>query len=177
MTNNQILRQIRYIFDFNDDKMMQLFALADYPATRTEISAWLKSDADTSMVKINDDKFSCFLNGFIVEKRGRKEGVVLVNEKRLNNNQILRKIKIALDFKDDDILQTLKDVNFGISRHELSAFFRKPDHKHFRMCKDQVLRNFLYGLQEKIRPNEEEQASTKEWQDKKPRGNFNKGRR
>ena len=53
--------------------------------------------------------------------------------------------------KDDDVLETLKLANFRLSKHELSAFFRKPDHKHYRECKDQVLRNFLQGLQVKVR--------------------------
>jgi len=162
MINNQVLRNIRYTFDFDDDKMMKLFALADYPATRAEISAWLKKDEDSSMVKLNDDKLACFLNGLIVDRRGRKEGIIMVNEKRLSNNQILRKLRIALDFKDDDILQVLKDVGFALSRHELSAFFRKPDHKHYRMCKDQVLRNFLYGVQQMIRPVENEPKGSRQ---------------
>jgi len=40
--NNDVLRRIRYTFDFSDDKMVAIFALADYTATRAEISAWLR---------------------------------------------------------------------------------------------------------------------------------------
>ena len=52
----------------------------------------------------------------------------------------------------EDILELLAKVDLRISKHELSAFFRKPGHKHYRECKDQVLRNFLNGLQLKYRP-------------------------
>ena len=51
-----------------------------------------------------------------------------------------------------DILAILSLADFSMSKHELSAFFRKPGHKHYRECKDQILRNFLGGLQHKMRP-------------------------
>ncbi|MBT6834853.1 MAG: DUF1456 family protein, partial [Bacteroidetes bacterium] len=70
---------------------------------------------------------------------------------RLNNNIIFRKLKIALDFKDTDILEILDSMDMKISRHELSAFFRKPGQKQFRNCNDQILRNFMNGIKLKYR--------------------------
>jgi len=43
----------------------------------------------------------------------------------------------------------LHTANLRISKHELSAFFRKLDHKHYRECKDQILRKFLKGVEER----------------------------
>ncbi len=60
-------------------------------------------------------------------------------------------MKIALDLKANDILKILELANMRMSKHELSAFFRKREHKHYRECKDQILRNFLKGLQLKYR--------------------------
>ncbi len=154
MNNNQILRSLRYTFDFNDTKMIQLFALAKVEVTRAQISDWLKKDTDESFKAIVDAYLSAFLNGFIVHKRGAQEGKEVVNEKRLNNNQVLRKLKIALHLNDDDIIAILDVVDMKISKHELSAFFRKPDQSQFRMCKDQILRKFLFGLQKKYRKTE-----------------------
>ena len=151
MTNNYIIRNLRYTFDFDDDTMMKIFAMADYPATREEISCWLKKEDDPDCVMINDKMMATFLNGFINYKRGKQDGEQPVPEKRLNNNLIFRKIKIALAFKDTDILEALDAAEFKMSKHELSAFFRKPDHQHFRECKDQVLRNFLHGIQIRFR--------------------------
>jgi uncharacterized protein YehS (DUF1456 family) len=51
----------------------------------------------------------------------------------------------------EEILSILSLADLNISKHELSAFFRRPDHKHYRVCKDQILRNFLTGLQIKYR--------------------------
>jgi uncharacterized protein YehS (DUF1456 family) len=64
---------------------------------------------------------------------------------------IFMKLKIALSLKAEDVMAILELADFKISKHELSAFFRKPDHKHYRDCKDQILRNFLKGLQLKYR--------------------------
>ena len=151
MTNNDILRRLRYVYDFNDNAMIKLFAEADCKVSREQISDWLKKDDDENYKACSDVTLATFLNGFINNKRGKREGVQPEPEKKLNNNIIFRKLKIALNMKDDDVLETLKLANFRLSKHELSAFFRKPDHKHYRECKDQVLRNFLQGLQVKVR--------------------------
>ncbi|MCK5739315.1 DUF1456 family protein, partial [bacterium] len=58
---------------------------------------------------------------------------------------------IALNLKAEDMLEILALAGFRMSKHELSAFFRKAGHKHFRVCKDQILRNFLKGAQLKYR--------------------------
>jgi len=147
MKNNDILRRIRFIFDFDDTKMIEIFALADRTVTRAEISDWLKKEDDPAFKAIHDPEFAAFLNGLIIEKRGRKEGAQPVTEERLNNNLVFRKLKIALDLQADDVLEIMKRADLRLSKHELSAFFRRPGHKHYRECKDQALRGFLKGLQ------------------------------
>ena len=92
-----------------------------------------------------------FLNGLIVDKRGKKDGPQPEPEKQLSNNIVFRKLKIALNLQADEVLSLVNQADFRISKHELSAFFRKPGHKHYRECKDQVLRNFLKGMQLKYR--------------------------
>lgn len=151
MTNNDILRRLRYIFNYNDSKMMSLFALSDYEASRAEISSWLKKDDDEDYKKCNDKMLARFLNGLIVEKRGKKEGVEPKHESELNNNIIFNKLKIALNLKAEDVIEILGLAEVTVSKHELSAFFRRPGHKHYRECKDQVLRAFLKGVQIKYR--------------------------
>lgn len=64
----------------------------------------------------------------------------------LTNNDILKKIRVALELKDEDIIHILKLSEFDISKSELNALFRKPDHPNYRECGDQLLRNFLNGL-------------------------------
>ena len=151
LTNNDILRRIRYTFDFNDNKMMAIFALAEHKVTREELSNWLKKDDDPDYVNCTDTHLAIFLNGLINEKRGKKDGPQHPPEKKLSNNIILTKLKIAMNFKAEDILAVLELADFRIGKAELSAFSRKEGHKHYRECKDQVLRNFLQGLQLKYR--------------------------
>ncbi len=153
MTNNDILRRIRYTFDFEDSKMMAVFGLAGLEVTRAQVSDWLKKDDDPAYVECSDKTLAIFLNGLIIDKRGKKEGPQPEPETKLNNNIIFRKLRIALDLKADDIMEILVRKGAGISKHELSAFFRKPNNRHFRQCKDQVLRKFLKGVQDTYRPD------------------------
>lgn len=146
MTNNDVLRRIRYTFNYNDEKMMAIFASAGLEVTREQISNWLKKDDDSELVNCGDTQLATFLNGLINEKRGKKPGAQAIPEKRINNNIILTKLKIAFNLKSEDIIELFAKENLKVSKPELSAFSRKPDHKHYRECKDQFLRNFLQGL-------------------------------
>jgi len=152
MTNNDILRRIRYVFDFGDDKMIALFALADKTVTRAEVSDWLKKEDDPAYRNCGDKALAYFLNGLIVDRRGRREGPAPIVESRLTNNLILQKLKIAMAFSSDDMLEVLHLAGNEMGKHEMSALFRKPGHKHHRKCLDQVLRNFLTGLRMRFRP-------------------------
>lgn len=64
----------------------------------------------------------------------------------MTNNDILKKLRVALKLRDDQIVDILQLVDFKISKSELGAFFRKEDHPNYMECGDQVLRNFLNGL-------------------------------
>jgi uncharacterized protein YehS (DUF1456 family) len=147
MRINDCLRRLRYILDFDDSKMIAVFAEAEQKVTRSQLSVWLKKDEDPDYEECSDVMFATFLNGLINVIRGKKDGPQVKPEKRLSNNIIFRKLKIAFDLQADDILTVLSLVGFSLSKHELSAFFRRSNHKHYRECKDQVLRNFLNGLQ------------------------------
>ncbi|PLX87386.1 MAG: DUF1456 domain-containing protein [Desulfuromonas sp.] len=151
MDNNDVLRRTRFIFDFSDSKMVTLFGLSGQQVNREQVSAWLKKEGDPDLVECSDTELAIFLNGLIIDKRGKKDGPLPVPEKKLNNNIIFRKLKIALDLKAEDILGILALAGVKASKHELSAFFRRPGHKHYRDCNDQMLRNFLKGVQLRYR--------------------------
>jgi uncharacterized protein YehS (DUF1456 family) len=162
MTGNDCLRRIRYILDLDDRKMISVFAEAQHTVTREEISAWLKKDDNPDYELCNDTVFALFLNGLINLKRGKKDGVQPDPEKRLTNNTIFRKLKIAFNLQAEEILSILALADLRISKHELSAFFRRADHKHYRECKDQILRNFLMGMQIKLRGKNESESDEPE---------------
>lgn len=151
MTNNDILRRIRYILDFDDAKMIEVFALADLQVRRGHIVSWLLKEDEPSYQVCNDKMLATFLNGLISDQRGKKDGAQPIPERVLTNNLILKKMKIALNLQSDDIIAILKLADFDLSPAELGSFFRKPGHRNYRECKDQVMRNFLMGLQIKLR--------------------------
>ncbi len=158
MKNNDILRRLRYIFEINDSKMISIFASADLSVTRAQISDWLKKEEDPAFQKCNDTQLAIFLNGFINDKRGKKEGTQAIPEKKLTNNMVFTKLKIALNLKAEDVVALLASAEFRISKSELSAFFRKPGHKHYMDCKDQILRLFLKGLELKYHDSEKSES-------------------
>ncbi|MFT5483270.1 MAG: hypothetical protein ACI9GW_001927 [Halieaceae bacterium] len=131
--------------------MIAVFAQADFTVTRSQVSDWLKKDDDTEQEPVDDKILACFLNGLINDMRGKKDGAKPEPEDKLDYNIIFRKLKIALNLQAEDILKILALVDIKISKHELSAFFRKKGHKHYRVCQAQILRNFLHGIQIKYR--------------------------
>jgi uncharacterized protein YehS (DUF1456 family) len=172
MIANDVLRRLRYIFDLSDSKMISLSSSGKHKVTRAQISDWLKKDDHPDYKVCDDTQLAIFLNNFITEKRGKRDGPQSEPEKRLSNNMIFMKLKIALNLKAEEVLELLVLANFKLGKHELSAFFRKPGHKHFRECKDQVLRNFLQGLAVKYRnitnENKDGKTAPKQTQEKQP---------
>lgn len=117
-----------------------------------QLSALLLKEEQQGFLELEDDLLDAFLDGLITSKRGRREGPPSARAPvRLDNNGILRKLKIALNFREDDMIQALELAEFRISRGELSAFFRQRGHKNYRHCGDQVVRYFLQGLAMQLR--------------------------
>lgn len=150
MTNNDVLRRLRYILNIDDSKMAAIYQLTGQSVSEKQMEKWLKKEEDAGYKEMPDEELATFLNGLIIDKRGPKDGPQPVPEKELTNNILLKKLKIAFQLKDFDMLEILKLADQEISKHELSAFFRKPGHKNYRICNEQIFRKFLTGLQMKF---------------------------
>jgi uncharacterized protein YehS (DUF1456 family) len=149
MTNNDILRQLRYALNINDSTMIEIFKLADHEIEQSNLTCLLKKEDEEGFVNCSDDVLRYFLDGLILHKRGRKEikpGETRKSDSRLTNNTILKKLRIALELKEDDMLGILKLADVDISKSELTALFRREGHKNYKECGDQFLRKFLKGL-------------------------------
>jgi uncharacterized protein YehS (DUF1456 family) len=142
---------VRYAFDFSDPLMLSIFKLGGYEGNRPELATWLAREGEPDFVLCEDINLSRFLNGLIIKNRGPKDDGIPEPETFLSNNSVLRKLKIALNLQADDVLEILKLNEFTLSKHELSALFRRPEHKNYRECLDQVLRNFLDGMEKRYR--------------------------
>jgi uncharacterized protein YehS (DUF1456 family) len=159
MITNDVLRRVRYALQLNDKKMLDIFASVDNAIDEKFLHSIMAKEGEDNFVYCRDSLLSLFLDGLINEKRGKKEGsspVILPAKAVLSNNDILRKLRIALNFKEEDMLAALDSAEFPVSKSELSALFRKKDHRNYKVCGDQLLRNFLNGITKRFRGSEGE---------------------
>lgn len=80
----------------------------------------------------------------------------------MTNNDIFKKLRVALQLRDDEIVEIMQLVDFRISKSEIGAFFRSEDHPNYKECGDQILRNFLNGLVIHLRGTKENPKNPKE---------------
>jgi len=148
MDNNYILRSLRYSLNIGNSTMLNIFNLGGYKISEQDILFLLKTEEDKDLLVCSNQVMSSFLDGLIIHKRGKQENKSGSPEKQttLNNNMILKKIRIALNFKEEDMLATFKLAELPVTKAELTAIFRRPDHKNYKECGDQFIRKFLKGL-------------------------------
>jgi uncharacterized protein YehS (DUF1456 family) len=154
MINNDVLRSIRYMLDLGDDKVAGIARLPDpaFAIDRDEVRAFLLRDDEPGYLDCSDAALAHFLDGLILHRRGRDESLPpRAVEKRIGNNVVLKKLRVAFELRDADMHRVFADAGFPVSKPELSALFRQPGHKNFRRCGDQLLRNFLKGLTLRLR--------------------------
>lgn len=149
MTHNDILRRFRYALDISNATMLEIFSLAGTELDQATLMDLLKREDEEGYHECDAALMEQFLDGLIILKRGRQENAAprpASAESELNNNDILRKLRIALEYKEDDMIAIMKAAGVTISKPELSALFRSKGHKNYKVCGDQFLRNFLKGL-------------------------------
>lgn len=152
MTNNDILIRIRYALNITDLRVLEFFGLAGHPMERAELESYFRREEETGFVLCPDSVLALFLDGLITSRRGkREEGTSPRPPTRLTNNDVLKRLRIALELKDEDIVAILGLAGVEVTKSEIGALFRKPEHHNFRPCGDQFLRNFLAGLTAKYR--------------------------
>jgi uncharacterized protein YehS (DUF1456 family) len=134
--------------------MIEIFKLSEYEIARSNLIDLIKKEEEEGYVECSDEVMELFLDGLIIHNRGKREmlqGHVEKQDLPLTNNGILKKLRIALKFREDDMLSTLKLAGMSLSKSELSALFRKEGQRHYKECGDQILRNFLKGLTMRFR--------------------------
>jgi uncharacterized protein YehS (DUF1456 family) len=149
MAKNDLLRSIRDALNIDDATMIQIFSHAGRTVGQSTITALLKTEDQDDYIPCSDPVLGFFLDGLNIHNRDRQEGKPVSAVKpvaTLTNNAILKKLRIALDLKEDDLVEMLKLAGLMVSKHELTALFRKQGHKHYKECSDKFLRDFLKGL-------------------------------
>ena len=147
MTNNDVLRSLRFILNVNEAKMIEIIQLTGFKVSKDALASFLKQEDEEGYKNCNDKVLSQFLDGLVIFKRGMNEShPIRPLETSLTNNIILKKIRVAFELKDSDIIELIEKSGIQITKAELSAFFRKPDHRNYRDCGNQFLRKLLKGM-------------------------------
>lgn len=152
MHANDVLRRLRFALDNRDHEMIACFEQGGVTVTRPQLTAWLLDDEHPEFEECPDRVLGQFLDGLIIERRGPADNPRPPLD-RVTNNDVLRKLRIAFELKQPEMLAIMETGGRRVSPGELSALFRNPQHKNFRVCGDQFLRTFLVGLTRRFRPD------------------------
>ncbi|UUC48886.1 DUF1456 family protein [Pseudomonas citronellolis] len=152
MLNNDILRSLRYSLDIADREVTAIAGLAGLTLDEAEVAALLAREDEPGYRECPDEVLARFLDGLIIHRRGRDDSRPLPPlELPLTNNLVLKKLRVAFELRDHDLLAILDYAGLVMTKGELNALFRAPGHGNYRPCGDQLLRNFLKGLAQRDR--------------------------
>ena len=148
MTSNDLLRRLRYALNLNGESIAGLCSMGGHDIKPVEVLKLLKKEEEQGFVVCDDLVLGAFFDGLIISRRGPHEQNDPGKEasRALDNNLILRKLRIALELNDEAMRAILAQAGVHISKSELSAMFRAKGHKNYQKCGDQFLRNFIRGL-------------------------------
>ena len=130
MDDTQLVKLLRQALALTEDDLTAMAQLSGWELAAGEIT------------------LPYFLEGLILNERGPKaDGAApVVNDQALSNNQILKKLRIALNLQEQDMLLIFEEGDVTLSASEFGALFRKEGNKHFRPCSDELLQHFITGL-------------------------------
>ena len=152
MTINESIRAVRYALNMKNSVVRELISKGGGEASSDEVIAILKKDEQDGFVEASPEQVHQFLDGLILKFRGPSDKPTpKFDISKISNNMILRKLRIAFELRDTDILAILKLTGFNMSKAELGAMSRRKGHPQYMECGDQFLRNFLRGLVLKLR--------------------------
>ena len=147
MTHNDVLRSLRYLLNVTDARLGDIIRLGGGEVSQVDLMALLRKDDEVGYRACGDDLMARFLDGLVIYKRGQDEAhSPQPVEVPVTNNAILKRLRVAFELTDGDIIEVIEKSGLRISKSELSAFFRRPNHRNYRACGDQFLRNLIKGL-------------------------------
>ena len=128
--------------------MAGIFSLSAYSPGDAELAALLNDSAANDADTCSDIIIRSFLEGLILSERGPRDdgATIAIEDAPLSNNQTLKKLRIAFNFQEEDMLAIFEEGGVALSSSEFGALFRREKNKHFRTCSDELLQSFLAGL-------------------------------
>ena len=168
MEYNEILASLRYALHIKNAEVRELITAGGGTISAIQVVQILHKDDHAEYLICTPAWLHQFLDGLTLQRRGPREGAApQFDLDSLDNNMILRKIRIAFELKDTDIIRILKSTGFNLSKSELGAMSRKKGHVNYMKCGDQLLRYLLRGLAKTYRPEGIIKTT--------PRGHFKQG--
>lgn len=153
MKSNELLRHLRKLLALNEKGMTDILTLGHYSADAEQVRNWLRHDNEPEYTPCPDQAAAHFIEGLITARRGAKEGAPPpAPVYPISNNQVLKKLRIAFNLQGEDMHTLFASVDHPLTKQELDALFRKPEHKNYQVCSDHTLRLFLQALTEQFRP-------------------------
>ncbi|MFT4518728.1 MAG: hypothetical protein ACI9JM_001113 [Halioglobus sp.] len=141
MKNNELLQSICDTLQLAEEDLGALLALCDHD---------IGSEPEKSLLQeCSNEQLRCALEGLILAERGpRSDGKPPeISHKAVSNNEVLKKLRIALNLQEEDMLLIFEEGGATLLPTELGALFRKQGNKHFRACSDELLQQFLGGFE------------------------------
>lgn len=152
MIHNHVLRSVRFLLDVNDVGIANIIELGGRRVAMQDLVTYLAKEGDDEFVICPDAVMNAFLDGLVVYRRGkREEPAGRMGDHVVTNNTVLKKLRVAFELREDDVLAIMDGSEMRVSKHELRALFRAPGHPNYRPCGDQFLRNFLRALTARLR--------------------------
>lgn len=158
MHTNDLNRRIRYALSLDDRRVLELYSLTQFDAVADDIAAWRKKQGEEGFIDCPAEAIDALLNGLIHDRRGPPDDSAApaqpassstgrsARSDLIDNNRILKQIRIALSLKTDDVHRLISTGGGTLTQSQVNALFRKPSARNYRRCGDQVLRWFLAGL-------------------------------
>lgn len=147
VTNNDVLRSLRYLLNVSDGALADIVRLAGGEVSKADMASFLKTEEEPGYQACSDEVMAHFLNGLVIHKRGKDPSrPPQPLDVPITNNAVLKKLRVAFELKDSDIASLIEKSGLRVSKAELGAFFRRPDHRNYRDCGDQFLRNLLKAM-------------------------------
>lgn len=151
MDCNDLNRRVRYALMLDDADVAQILGLAGYQAVEQHVIGWRMKEGQEGHIACPPAALFAMLDGLIIQRRGpredgKTEAQSTTKRDALDNNDVLKQLRIALSLKSEDVHLLIQQGGGKLAKSEVNALFRKSSARNYRRCGDQVLRWFLAGL-------------------------------
>ena len=156
MRINDILFKIKTALSLDNETMIEAYALVGHEMSQERLTSILKRHQDRGYEEATYEELGLFLDGLVVLKRGESSTPKDEDEVvELTNNLILKKLRVALELKEPQLLILFGLAEVTITKRQIGSLFRKEGGKNFKPCSDELLLSFLEGLDEFFYDGEE----------------------